>query len=283
VNLDRKTLTAIREWDYLSMSRNFESRVWEACGGGPIVAAMIASERLGANQARLLKYANSGDVTGDRSRVVGYGSLVLVKAAQAAAAQEPFALAERDKDELLRVARASVETAVKEHKLYEYSPAGFEPLLQERGAFVTLKEKGELRGCIGYVSPLRPLGLTVRDVAAFAAVRDNRFPPVAAAELGRLEYEVSVLSPLRRVLDINQIQVGRDGLVVRKGGREGLLLPQVPTEQGWNRRTFLEQTCVKAGLPPRAWQDADTDIFSFTALVFGDREAAKRAARPVQR
>ena len=84
-----------------------------------------------------------------------------------------------------------------------------------------------------------------------------------------------MLSPLRRVLDVKRIAVGRDGLVVRKGDAEGLLLPQVPTEQGWDRMTFLRQTCVKAGLAPEAWQDSDTDIFFFTALVFGDREPAR--------
>ena len=106
--------------------------------------------------------------------------------------------------------------------------------------------------------------------AASAAVEDNRFPPVTPPELGEMEYEISVLSPLRRVWDVNQIQVGRDGLVVKRGGREGLLLPQVATEQRWDRMKFLAQTCVKAGLDAEAWKDPDTEIFSFTALVFGD-------------
>jgi AmmeMemoRadiSam system protein A len=144
--------------------------------------------------------------------------------------------------------------------------------MQERGAFVTLKKEGQLRGCIGYVSPVEPLCLTVRDVATMAALKDDRFRPVTAAELGDLEYEISVLSPLRRVLDIQQIRVGRHGLVVKRGDYEGLLLPQVATEQGWDRMTFLEQTCRKAGLPPRVWQDEQTDIFLFSALVFGERK-----------
>jgi AmmeMemoRadiSam system protein A len=155
--------------------------------------------------------------------------------------------------------------------MYDYTVAGSDSLTQERGAFVTLKKNGALRGCIGYVAPLKALPLTVRDVAAYAAVEDNRFPPVTPQELGELEYEISVLSPLRRIWDVNEIQVGRDGLVVKSGRSEGLLLPQVATEQHWDRMKFLAQTCVKAGLGPEAWKDPDTEIFGFTALVFGDR------------
>ena len=162
------------------------------------------------------------------------------------------------------------------HKLYDYKVAGSESLTHERGAFVTLKKNGALRGCIGYSSALKPLALTVRDVAAYAAVEDTRFAPVTPPELGELEYEISVLSPLRRVLDVNEIQVGRDGLVMKKGDQEGLLLPQVAPEQHWDRMKLLEQTCLKAGLAPDAWQDADTEIFAFTALVFGDRASPGR-------
>jgi AmmeMemoRadiSam system protein A len=275
VKIDRKTLKAIQEWDYLSMSRNFESRVWEACGGGPIVAAMIASERLGATEAKLLKYANSGDVTGDHSRVVGYGALALVRAAGGhASATPPFSLTQAERDELLKLARTSVETAVRQHRPYDFSGSNSEALMQERGAFVTLKKNGELRGCIGYVAPVKPLSLTVRDVATYAALRDSRFSPVEPSELSQLQYEVSVLSPLRRVLDIKQIEVGKHGLVMRRGENEGLLLPQVPVEQQWNRTTFLAETCRKAGLPADAWKDEQTDIFMFTALVFGDHTPA---------
>jgi AmmeMemoRadiSam system protein B/AmmeMemoRadiSam system protein A len=271
VKLDRKTLKGIEEWDYMGMSRNFEARVWEACGGGPIIAAMIAAERLGATQAKLLKYANSGDVTGDRSRVVGYGAVALIKPLKQRASDGPqLTLSEAEKQELLGIARKSVETAVRDRKLYQYPSAPFESLMQERGAFVTLKKKGQLRGCIGYISAIAPLCLTVRDVAVAAALQDRRFPPVGAKELADLEYEISVLSPLHRVLDIKGIRVGVHGLVVKKGAQEGLLLPQVAPEQGWDRMTFLQQTCLKAGLPPSTWQDPDADLFSFTALVFGE-------------
>jgi hypothetical protein len=272
VKIDHKTLNALESWDYFSMSRNFEMRVWEACGGAPIVAAMIAAERLGANEARVLKYANSGDTAGDHSRVVGYSADLFVKTQAGKAVQPQFSLTARERSELLALARKSVEQAVREGKPYEPPATSTDLLNQERGAFVTLKKSGELRGCIGYTSAAKPLYLTVRDTATFAALRDSRFPPVSAAELPQLEYEISVLSPLRRVTDIRQIKIGQHGLLMKNGKNEGLLLPQVPVEERWNQQTFLEETCRKAGMSSSCWKDENTDIFLFTAVVFGETQ-----------
>jgi len=268
--IDHKTLNALVAWDYFSMSRNFQTRIWEACGGAPIVATMIYAERMGANQARVLKYANSGDVTGDHARVVGYSADVFVKAHSDKVAETPFSLSDAEKSELLALARKSVEHAVGEGKPFVPQESSSEALNQERGAFVTLTEAGALRGCIGYTSPVKPLYITVRDTAQFAALRDPRFQAVGVAELPHLEYEISVLSPLRRVTDTAQIKVGEHGLLMKNGGSEGLLLPQVPVEQKWDRQTFLEQTCVKAGMPQNCWKEEDTDIFLFTAVVFNE-------------
>ena len=270
--IDHKTLKALQAWDYLSMSRNFETRVWEACGGAPIVAVMIYAERMGANKAIVLKYANSGDTTGDHSRVVGYSADLFVKAPQASAEQAPFSLTGEEKSELLALARKSAEYAVQTNKAYDPPPSASETLNQEYGAFVTLTEAGMLRGCIGYTSPIKPLYMTVRDTASFAALRDPRFPSVSVSELSQLSYEISVLSPLRRVTDIEQIKVGRNGLLMKNGDSEGLLLPQVPVEQKWDRQTFLEQTCRKAGMGSGCWKDEDTDIFKFTAVVFSEHK-----------
>ena len=270
--IDHKTLHALASWDYFSMSRNFETRTWEACGGAPIVAAMIAAERMGANKAEVLHYANSGDTSGDHSRVVGYSADLFVKAPQGTAEDAPFSLTDKEKSELLALARKSAEYSVQTNKPYDPPASASEMLNQEYGAFVTLTEAGLLRGCIGYTSPIKPLYITVRDTAAYAALRDPRFHPVSASELSQLEYEISVLSPLRRVTDVEQIKVGRDGLLMKNGDSEGLLLPQVPLEQKWNRQTFLEQTCVKAGMHPDCWKDENTDIFKFTAVVFGEHK-----------
>ena len=270
VKIDHKTLNALQEWDYFSMSQNFQERVWEACGGAPIVAAMIAAERMGANEARVLKYANTGDVTGDHSRVVGYSADVFLKTPGGKLIKRPFSLNVHERSELLALARKSVEHAVRGGKLYEADASSSELLNQERGAFVTLKKSGELRGCIGYTSSLKPLYLTVRDTATYAALRDPRFPPVSASELPKLEYEISVLSPLRRVLDVRQVKVGQHGLLMKDDTHEGILLPQVPVEEKWDRQKFLEETCAKAGMRAGCWKDESTDIFQFTAVVFGD-------------
>ena len=268
--IDHKTLNALQSWDYLSMSRNFEMRIWEACGGAPIVAAMIAAERMGANQAIVLKYANSGDTAGDHSRVVGYSADLFVKAQYAAASEASFALNEEEKHALLDLARKSVEHAVQQHQRYEPGAVKDEVLNQERGVFVTLKQRGNLRGCIGYTSAVEPLYLTVRDTATLAALRDPRFRPVSASELSDLQYEISVLSPMRRVIDPAAVTVGRDGLLMKNRDHEGLLLPQVPVEQNWDRVRFLKETCIKAGMASDCWQNDDTDIFRFTADVFGE-------------
>ena len=273
VKIDHKTLDALQAWDYFSMSRNFQSRVWEACGGAPIVAAMIYAERMGANQARVLKYENSGDVTGDHARVVGYSADVFVKAPSGKTMETPFSLSEQEKSELLALARKSVEHVVQQKDAYEPPASTSATLNQERGAFVTLSVSGALRGCIGYTSATKPLYMTVRDTATLAAMRDPRFPPVSASELPSLEYEISVLSPLRRVMDVQQIKVGEHGLLMKNGDSEGLLLPQVPVEQKWDLPTFLEQTCAKARMRAGCWKDEDTDIFSFTAVVFGEHKS----------
>src|SRR5208283_3836354 len=179
VKIDHKTLKALQVWDYFSMSRNFQARVWEACGGAPIVATMIAAERMGANQAVVLKYANTGDVTGDHSRVVGYSADVFLKTQSAKTVETQFSLDGHEKNELLALARKSVEYAVRENKAYEQAASSSEVLNQERGAFVTLRKSGELQGCIGYTSAEKPLYMTVRDTATLAALRDPRFQPVS--------------------------------------------------------------------------------------------------------
>jgi AmmeMemoRadiSam system protein A len=232
---------------------------------------------MGANQARVLKYANSGDVTGDRSRVVGYSADVFVKASGASTNEKTFSLSEAEKSELLTLARKSVEHVVQKGDAYDPPTSTSATLNQERGAFTTLHKNGDLRGCIGYTSATKPLYITVRDTATLAAMRDPRFQQVSVGELPNLSYEISVLSPLRRVTDIQQIKIGEHGLLMKNGGSEGLLLPQVPVEQKWDRQTFLEQTCRKAGMNAGCWKDDDTDIFSFTAVVFGEHSGTETA------
>ncbi|MBN2079556.1 MAG: AmmeMemoRadiSam system protein A [Spirochaetes bacterium] len=147
-----------------------------------------------------------------------------------------------------------------------------EVFTNECGAFVTLHERGKLRGCIGYIQGVKPIPEAVTDMAQAAAFRDPRFPPLAGEEFDRIDIEISILSPIEEVKEVSDIVVGRDGLIISHGHRSGLLLPQVATEQGWDLRTFLEHTCYKAGLPGDAWRIDGTRIEKFSAQVFGEIE-----------
>lgn len=172
---------------------------------------------------------------------------------------------------LLAIARASVQAAAR--GVDPDDPVPENPALHRPGAaFVTLHIDGELRGCIGHITAEQPLWISVREMAAAAATRDDRFTPVSRAELPALTIDISVLSPRRRITGAEQVVVGRDGLYVRQDSNSGLLLPQVATEQGWNAEEFLAQTCRKAGLPPDAWRNSATLIESFSADVFGEDE-----------
>ena len=141
-------------------------------------------------------------------------------------------------------------------------------LIEKRGAFVSLHKHGQLRGCIGYVHGVKPLAETINDMAIAAAFQDPRFPPLKENELSDLDIEISVLTPMKQISDINQIEVGKHGLMMIKGPYSGLLLPQVATQYNWDRQTFLSETCQKAGLPANAWKEEDTEIYIFSADIF---------------
>jgi AmmeMemoRadiSam system protein A len=147
-----------------------------------------------------------------------------------------------------------------------------DPLLGEpRGAFTTLHLAGTLRGCIGYIEAVEALSRTIEETAVAAAFHDPRFPPLVAREYPLIDLEISVLSPLEPLADPADLVPGKHGLVVSRGARRGLLLPQVAVEQGWDRETFLSHTCLKAGLPPDAWRSG-TSLEVFTACVFGEKQ-----------
>lgn len=180
-------------------------------------------------------------------------------------------LNQEQRSQLLRIARESIEAMLEGH-LPHLDPATLhDDLKRPSGAFVTLNERtGELRGCIGSIEAREPLAQAVSSSAINAAFRDPRFYPVTRQELPNLHIEISVMSPIVPVSSIDEIQVGRDGLIISRGSRAGLLLPQVATEYGWDRETFLSQTCVKAGLPPDAWRSPGCRIEKFSAEVFGE-------------
>ncbi len=171
-----------------------------------------------------------------------------------------------DRQTLLRIAHESVLSALTDKALPQ-TPSS--PLLSEfRGVFTTLYLHGSLRGCVGYALPVAPLYLAVAETARAAAFEDTRFSPVTMAEAPELGVSLSILSPLSPIRP-EDVEAGRHGLVVSLGANRGLLLPQVPVEYGWDRETFLQQTCHKAGLPSDAWRRGAV-LESFTAEVFGD-------------
>lgn len=169
-----------------------------------------------------------------------------------------------ERDTLLKLAHASIESAVEGHELRLEAPSAH--LAEPRGVFTTIYLRGELRGCVGYVFPMAPLFRAVAETARAAAFDDSRFEPVSRDEAPLLEVSLSVLSLLKPI-EAAQVEIGRHGLMVSLAGHRGLLLPQVPIEHGWNRITFLEQTCRKAGLPGDAWRMGAT-LEAFTAEVF---------------
>jgi AmmeMemoRadiSam system protein A len=172
---------------------------------------------------------------------------------------------------LLQIARDSIAAVLEGRRPDLNQYAIDDDLRRPAGAFVTLNDRdGELRGCIGSIEPVAPLFQAVSSSAISAAFRDPRFSPVQRDEFPTLHLEISVMGPILPVKDVNEIEVGRDGLIMRRGHSAGLLLPQVATDYGWDRETFLAQTCVKAGLPPTAWQFPDTKIERFSAEVFGE-------------
>ncbi|OQA56652.1 MAG: hypothetical protein BWY42_00895 [Candidatus Omnitrophica bacterium ADurb.Bin277] len=284
---DRKTIDAILTGD----PGILDSRIVELesggipnadtfmCGLSGVRTAMILAQRKGASDIRLLKYANSGDVSGDKRRVVGYASMVFLKPVSAdtprsaPGADQSEGLNEAEQAELLRLAKNTVETYVKTRKIPSYTPA-LKTLEKPAGAFVTLREHGRLRGCIGRFEPNVPLYSVIQQMAVAAAAQDPRFPPVEEAELQKLDYEISVLSPLHKVPDASGIIPGKHGVEIRKGlFHRGVFLPQVATETGWGKEKFLSELCSqKAGLPGDCWKDPSVDLYVFTAQVFPEEK-----------
>jgi len=183
-------------------------------------------------------------------------------------------LTTEEKRTLLDIARSAIAFSL-ESKTLPLLKIQNEALNRRSGVFVTLRIGEDLRGCIGYVEPLYPLAHAVQEAAVKAATEDPRFMPVPLIEFNKILIEISVLSPLSELRDIEKIEIGRDGLVIDAGHRRGLLLPQVATEYHWDIRQFLQQTALKAGLPPDAWKRKEIKLFTFTVEKFDESEFAQ--------
>lgn len=268
-SIDTKTLKYIEAMDAEGLIEDLESGKCELCGPHGVAMLIMVAKRLKGG-VKMLNYANSGDVTGDRKRVVGYSSFAFFyKNPEGTAHQNQNELSKEEQKVLLNIARKTLEEYVTKDSIpvFDIKEKKF---LEKRGVFVTLKKKGELRGCIGYIEPVLPLYKAVIDMTVAACSRDMRFLPVHGGELKDIKIEISILSPLKPVKNIEEIEVGKHGLFIRKGSNSGLLLPQVAQEYGWDREEFLRQTCIKAGLYKNAWKEKQTDIYLFSAQIISE-------------
>ncbi len=260
--VDAETLSLIETLDTDTIIKKMGRQENIMCGGGPVAALLLYAKQMGDPKVNILKYADSSQVGGDESKVVGYA----VAAVYAAKPSPPFSLSSEEKTCLLQIARSTLDKFVQDNEIFQPQTDNLK-FLSNKGAFVTLKKRGQLRGCIGFIEPVLPLYQTIVQATIYAASRDARFPPVASSELSDIELEISVLTPLKKINALKEVEVGRDGLLIAKGTRRGLLLPQVPVENHWSKQTFLQQACLKAGLSKDAWKSG-AEIYTFEAIVF---------------
>lgn len=282
---DRNTMEAITKLDPAAVNSSMRKQLNEglpnlstcACGQGPILTAITAAKKLGATGAQIISYANSGDAAvGKRDRVVGYAAAALVPGSESRSAAvyghpskdtpETNTYTNAQKEALLKHARNTIHQLL----ISGTTPLarGFDPVLeQKKGVFVTLNKNGNLRGCIGHMAEDLPLCQVVGFCALQAAFGDRRFQQVQLDEMEDIEIEISVLTPFRRVGGIADIVIGRDGVMLEKGGRSAVYLPQVAVEQGWNVEQTLEHLCTKAGLSKGDWKSGAA-FYTFQSIAF---------------
>ncbi|MEI7591277.1 MAG: AmmeMemoRadiSam system protein B [Deltaproteobacteria bacterium] len=286
--IDHETINAVLSLDVSTAHQKIEKLMTQgtkemntcACGEATVLTAISASKKMGAKSAKMISYANSGDsVFADRSRVVGYTAIVIsadesvvenkviAKTTEENISQIPN---EKEKHQMLKLARESITRYL--GSMSVPLPRDCEPYLtKRRGVFVTLKKNGALRGCIGNTNPDLSLCQLIPRIALSSSLEDRRFPPVSFGELKDIAIEISVLTPPQAVASIDEIKMGRDGIIINKNGKSALFLPQVAEGAGWTKEIWLSQLSLKAGLPADAWK-ADAKFFTFQAIVFEEEK-----------
>jgi AmmeMemoRadiSam system protein B/AmmeMemoRadiSam system protein A len=264
---------------------NIPNLATSICGWTSVLTLMYITQDMPGVKYYPVVYKNSGDARyyGDKSRVVGYYSIAVAKedtettiSSEKASENNPkkkdFELTAEDKKILLDIARNTVEEYVENREIPPVNTRGFSSnLLTNTGAFVTLHKKGNLRGCIGRFEPDIPLYKVVQEMAVSAATRDFRFSPVKSDELDDIDIEISVLTPLRKIDSVDEIELGRHGIYIKKGYSSGTFLPQVATQTGWSLEEFLGHCSRdKAGIGWEGWKDAD--IYVYEAIIFSENE-----------
>jgi len=283
VSVDKKTADAILSNSVHNLinvinenaSAGINNLATSLCGWPSVLTLLNITEKDNAIDVIHVDYQNSGDVLEDKSRVVGYHAIVFVKNKITDMSENTYNLSKEEKEVLLNIARETID---------EYLASGKYPVVDKYqltdvmktncGAFVTLHKEGELRGCIGRFVANEPLYEIVQKMAVAAATEDLRFPTVKKDEMQKIDLEISVLTPLRKIESIDEIEMGKHGIYIKKGFASGTFLPQVATETGWTKEEFLGYCSRnKAGIGWEGWKDAD--IYVYEALVFGENEIKK--------
>lgn len=266
--LDWSIIEAFEHYDYFKIELNAFGRNWEACGAAPISVAMQVSELLGANLCLALNYSTSADSPysgGDTNRVVGYFSGIIGKSDLVQDDLLPN-FTDEEKLYLKSLAKASVESITNNHPI-EIKLLETENLELNFPAFVTINKSNELRACMGHIIGSQDINNEIISTAQMAATQDHRFGAIRPDELKELEYEVTVLSRMKRITNFNSIHIGNHGLYIRYNQNSGLLLPQVASDRNWSITEFLENICLKANLPRDTYKLEEAQIFIFEAII----------------
>jgi hypothetical protein len=280
---DKATAAAIvsRSPDVLMgvMKTNAESGIpnmaTSLCGWPCVLTLLYMIQNDPRVNIQLIDYKNSGDAPGgQKDQVVGYWAIVVSRDLEQK--KEAFNLNDKDKKDLLILARQTVEQQAKKNTVVMADPSRFSrSLVTNCGAFVTLRKNGDLRGCIGRFDATEPLYSVVQKMAVSASCEDYRFAPVSPQEINQLEIEISVLTPMRRITSIDELQLGKHGIYVKKGAHTGTFLPQVAEETGWTKEQFLGHCAQdKAGIGWNGWKDAE--LYVYEALVFSEKDLRPR-------
>jgi MEMO1 family protein len=269
--LDSGAIDFILNRDLHGFSGYVEKTGITICGRNPIRIALALP--VSGFKALRIAYDTSGRITGDYTNSVSYAAIIIsgsLRGATADSGADPFTLSADEKKFLLKIARDNLRSWFTQGKGIRIFPTDLpKNCLEKRGVFVTLKKGGSLRGCIGFITGIMPLAQAVMENSYNAAFKDPRFKPLAADELKDIVIDISVLTE-PRLTAAEDVKPGRDGIIIERGPYRGVLLPQVASEEGWDRETFLDHTCLKAGLPAGAWKDGVTKIFRFQAIVFSE-------------
>lgn len=257
----------------LYKNRNIPNLATNLCGWTSVLVMMNMADQDPGIKISPVQYMNSGDSKyGDKEQVVGYWSLAVTRKPSAGTRSSAFGFTRDEKIMLLKIARSTIEQYVRERRIPDDAPATYsDNMMIHAGAFVTLREGGELRGCIGRFTADIPLYKLIREMAVASSTEDSRFEPVTAGETGKLDIEISVLSPLKKISSPEEIVLGKHGIYIKKGYLSGTFLPQVATETGWDLDEFLGHCARdKAGIGWEGWKDAE--LFIYEACVFSEKE-----------